>query len=175
MALCYMIYKLVAIIFSYIIIAKLLGTSCPGYELSWVRVVLGTSRPGYESSWVRVVLGTSCPGYELSWVRVVLGTSCPGYELSIIHVDIYIEACWRESPIQAPFQGKNRSVFHTYVAEHGIVCWCYLTPFMFICSVAYRYVYLYPYREGYTNIYRVIGIILLAIFRTVYRNLPDGW
>ena len=54
-----------------------MGTSCPGYELSWVRVVLGTSCPGYELSWVRVVLGTSCPGYELSWVRVVLGTSCP--------------------------------------------------------------------------------------------------
>ena len=71
MALCYMIYKLVAIIFSYIIIAKLLGTSCPGYELSWVRVVLGTSCLGYELSWERVVLGTSCPGYELSWVRVV--------------------------------------------------------------------------------------------------------
>ena len=64
--------------------AKLLGTSCPGYELSWVRVVLGTSCLGYESSWVRVVLGTSRPGYELSWVRVVLGTSCLGYELSII-------------------------------------------------------------------------------------------
>ena len=36
-----------------------------------VRVVLGTSCPGYESSWVRVVLGTSRLGYELSWVRVV--------------------------------------------------------------------------------------------------------
>ena len=84
MTLCYMICKLVSIIFSYIVIAKLLGTSCPGYELSWVRVVLGTSCLGYESSWVRVVLGTSCPGYELSWVRVVLGTSCLGYELSII-------------------------------------------------------------------------------------------
>ena len=80
-----MICKSVSIIFSYIVIAKQLGTSCPGYELSWVRVVLGTSCLGYESSWVRVVLGTSCPGYELSWVRVVLGTSCLGYELSIIH------------------------------------------------------------------------------------------
>ena len=48
-----------------------MGTGCPGYELSWVRVVLGTSRPGYELSWVRVVLGTSRHGYELSWVRVV--------------------------------------------------------------------------------------------------------
>ena len=58
-------------------IAYHMGTSCPGYELSLVRVVLGTSCLGYELSWVRVVLGTSCPGYELSWVRVVLGTSCP--------------------------------------------------------------------------------------------------
>ena len=64
------------------IISYHMGTSCPGYELSWVRVVLGTSCPGYELSWVRVVLGTSCLGYELSWVRVVLGTSCLGYELS---------------------------------------------------------------------------------------------
>ena len=90
MALCYMICKLVSIIFSYIVIVKLLGTSCPGYELSWVRVVMGTSCPGYESSWVRVVLGTSCPGYELSWVRVVLGTSCLGYELSIIPLQITV-------------------------------------------------------------------------------------
>ena len=59
--------------------------------------------------------------------------------------------------------GKNRSVFRTYVAKNDIVCWCYLTPFMFIRSVAYRYVYSNPYREAYTNIYRVIGIILLAI------------
>ena len=86
MTLCYMICKLVSIIFSYIVIAKLLGTSCPGYELSWVRVVLGTSCLGYESSWVRVVLGTSRLGYELSWVRVVLGTSCLGYELSWVRV-----------------------------------------------------------------------------------------
>ena len=48
-----------------------MGTSCPVYELSWIRVVLGTSFLGYELSWVRVVLGMSCPGYELSWVRVV--------------------------------------------------------------------------------------------------------
>ena len=39
------------------------------------------------------------------------------------------------------------------------------------CSyVAYRYVYLCPYWEGYTNIYRVIAIILL----TISPNLP-GW
>ena len=43
----------------------------PTRTQDWVRVVLGTSCPGYELSWVRVVLGTSCPGYELSWVRVV--------------------------------------------------------------------------------------------------------
>ena len=55
MALCYVICKLVSIIFFYIVIAKLLGTSCPGYELSWVRVVLGTSRLEYELSRVRVV------------------------------------------------------------------------------------------------------------------------
>ena len=61
--------------------------SCPGCELSWVRIVLCMSCLGYESSWVRVVLGTSCPGYELSWVWVVLGTSCLGYELSIIPYD----------------------------------------------------------------------------------------
>ena len=48
-----------------------MGTSCLGYEMSWVRVVLGMNCLGYEMSWVRVVLGTSCPGYELSWVRVV--------------------------------------------------------------------------------------------------------
>ena len=76
MAFCCMICKLVSIIFYYIVKAScwvrvVLGTSCPGYELSWVRVVLGTSCLGYELSWVRVVLGTSCPGYELSWVRVV--------------------------------------------------------------------------------------------------------
>ena len=55
----------------------------------------------------------------------------------------------------SPFHGKNRSVFRTYmyVAENEIVYWCYLTPSIFICSVAYRYVYLNPYREGYTNIY----------------------
>ena len=58
-------------------IRLVLGTSCLGYESSWVRVVLGTSRLGYELSWVRVVLDTSCPGYELSLVRVVLGTNCP--------------------------------------------------------------------------------------------------
>ena len=56
-----------------------LGTICPGYELSWVRVVLGKGCLGYELSWVRVVLGMSCLGYKLSWVRVVLGTICPGY------------------------------------------------------------------------------------------------
>ena len=33
------------------------------------------------------------------------------------------------------------------------MCWSYLMPFMFICSVAYQYVYLYQYREGFTNIY----------------------
>ena len=65
------------------------GTSCPGYELSWVRVVLGTSRLGYELSWVRVVLGTRCLGYELSWVRVVLGTRCLGYELTIIPIQCH--------------------------------------------------------------------------------------
>ena len=59
--------------------------------------------------------------------------------------------------------GNNRSVFRTNVAENEIACWCYLTPFMFICSDAYRYVYLNPYREGYTDIYRDIGVILLAI------------
>ena len=68
------------------------------------------------------------------------------------------------SPIS---QQNDRSVFRTYVAENEIVCWCYF--FMFICSVAYRYVYLNPYGEGYTNIYRVIGIILLAIS---HGNLP---
>ena len=62
-----------------------MGTSCLGYELSWVRVVLGRSCLGYELSWVWVVLGTSCLGYELSWVRVVLGTSCLWYELSRSH------------------------------------------------------------------------------------------
>ena len=40
----------------------------------------------------------------------------------------------------------------SYLHRRKWVCWCYLTPFMFItCSVAYRYVCLHPYREGYTN------------------------
>ena len=65
------------------------------------------------------------------------------------------------------FTGKIGSVFPHYVAENEIVCWCYLAPFMFICSVAYRYVCLYTYREGYSNINQVIGIILLAISPTV--------
>ena len=58
---------------------------------------------------------------------------------------------------------KIGQFFRIYVAENEIMCWCYLTPFMSICSDAYRYVYLNPYRECYTNIYRVIGVILLAI------------
>ena len=52
------------------LIQSSLGTSCLGYELTWVRVGIG-----YEMSWVRVG-----HGYELTWVRVgkvrlVLGTS----------------------------------------------------------------------------------------------------
>ena len=43
---------------------------------------------------------------------------------------------------------------------------------MFMCSVAYRYVYLNPYGEGYTNMYQAISIILLAISDW---NLPGGW
>ena len=81
----------------YIYISYHMGTSCLGYELSWVRVVLGTSCPGYELSWVRAVLGTSCLGYELSWVRVVLGTNCFRYELSrspcSMSYDIAVPAC----------------------------------------------------------------------------------
>ena len=64
---------------------------------------------------------------------------------------------------------KIGQFFHIYVAENEIMCWCYLTPFMFICSDAYRYVYLNPYRECYTNIYRVIGVILLVISWEIYR------
>ena len=37
------------------------------------------------------------------------------------------------------------------------------TIHVYICSVAFRYVYLHPYREGYTNMNGVIGIILLGI------------
>ena len=37
-----------------------------------LRIAPGTSCPGYESSWVRVVLSRSCLDYELSWLRVVL-------------------------------------------------------------------------------------------------------
>ena len=76
-----------------------LGTSSPGYELSWVRVVLGTSCHVYELIWilVRIVSRTtriqdnSYPrrlsrlGYGLSLVRIVLGTICLGYELSRSH------------------------------------------------------------------------------------------
>ena len=40
---------------------------------------------------------------------------------------------------------------------------------MFICCVAYRYVYLNPYGEGYTNIYRVIGIIFKQTPTEIYR------
>ena len=64
---------------------------------------------------------------------------------------------------------QKRSVFRTYVAGNEIVCWCYLTPFMSICSAAHRCVYLNPCREGYTNIYRVIGIMLLAISHCIYQ------
>ena len=82
----YDIYDMIYMIWHHVVIYHFIsyhmGTSCPGYELSWVRVVLGTSCLGYELSWVRVVLGTSCLRYELSWVRVVLGTSCLGYDLS---------------------------------------------------------------------------------------------
>ena len=105
----------------------------------------------------------------LKWVFC----SVPSSDLSK-NVEKNIEACWLESPIQAPFPDKYRSVLRTYVAENEIVCCCYLTPFMFIGSVAYRYVYLNPYREGYTNIYRVIAIVLLAISHCLLRNLPGG-
>ena len=40
---------------------------------------------------------------------------------------------------------------------------------MFICSVAYRFVYLNPYGEGYTDIYRVIGIIFKQSPTEIYR------
>ena len=106
MALCYMIFQLVAIIFSCNCNSKTVG-----YELSWVRVVLGTSCLGYESSWVRVVVGTSCPGYELSWVRVVLGTSCLGYELSIISF-LRSLVVWSRSTLE------HRSLFHSPLAQH---------------------------------------------------------
>ena len=49
-----------------------------------------------------------------------------------------------------------------------LMLFMYLTPFMFIiCSVAYRNENLHPYKEGYTNINGVIGIILLATSPTV--------
>ena len=51
------------------------------------------------------------------------------------------------------FTAKNRS-------ENEIVLMLFDAIHVHICSVAYRYVYLNPYREGYTIIYRVIGIIL---------------
>ena len=60
--------------------------ACPGYDLSWIRVVPCTS-------WVRVVLGTSWPGYELSWIWVVLGASRLGYELSWVRV-VQIPTSW---------------------------------------------------------------------------------
>ena len=73
MALCYIICKLVSIIFSYSVKAKLLGTSCPGYELSWVRVVLGTSRLGYKLSWVRVVHNPISIPEAQSFRKIILG------------------------------------------------------------------------------------------------------
>ena len=61
------------------------------------------------------------------------------------NVDKNIEACWHESPIQA--HSENRSVFRTYVAENEIVCWCYLTPFMFIYVVLPIDMYIYIHTE----------------------------
>ena len=69
----------------------------------------------------------------------------------------------------SPISRQNKSVFCTYVTENEIVCWFYLRPFMFIYSIAYWCVCINPYREGYTNLYRVIGIMLLAISHCIYR------
>ena len=96
-----------------------MGTSCLGYELSWVRVVLGTSCLGYELSWVRIVLGTSCLGYELSWVRVVLGTSCPDptYKKIVLKLMVYFGGndtphAW--SPVQYKFCLTIRLKLHEW-------------------------------------------------------------
>ena len=93
------------------------------------------------------------------------------------------------SPI-SPVHGKNRSVFRTYVAENEIVCWCYLMPFMFVSSVAYRYVMfisisrgLYQYISSYWHhtfsdlsleIYRV-GDNRWTINTSTVRTLLISW
>ena len=55
-----------------------------------IRLVLGTSCLGYESSWIRVVLSASCLWYELSWVRVVHN---PIKCLAILTVTYTIHLC----------------------------------------------------------------------------------
>ena len=60
-----------------------LGSICPWYELSWVRVVLDTSWSMHESSWVRIILGMRWPWHEMTWVRIAMGTKCP--DLQIVH------------------------------------------------------------------------------------------
>ena len=71
----------------------------------------------------------------------------PPSDLSI-NVDIKHRGVltWISDP--SPISRQYRSVLRTYVAENEIVCWCYLMPFMFVCSVASRYVYSYIYIEG---------------------------
>ena len=157
-----MICKLVSIIISYIVIAKLLGTSCPGYELSWVRVVLGTSCLGYELSCVRVVLGTSCPGYELSWVRVVhnpflcwvislksqhgsnhmSGKTHPflnlnGYTDDIcenerLHAGIKLKSCYSKGSIVVT---RVFNLFVYFITAWLVVRSCQIAPMPLMCSI----------------------------------------
>ena len=92
-----------------------MGTSCPGYELSWVRVVLGTSCLWYELSWVRVVLVTSCLGYELSWVRVVLGTSCPDP-----FSGSYFEGPWRKIRGSKKLHNTCSTCWDSFVSRQSV-------------------------------------------------------
>ena len=78
-----------------------------------------------------------------------------------------------DSSSRQKYVSFSGSVFRTYVAENAIVCWCYLMPFMFICSYVVLLIDIFIHihiEGGDTNIYGVIGIILLAISP----NLP-GW
>ena len=80
-----------------------MGTSCLGYELSWVRVVLGTSCPGYELSWVRVVqIPLRCFFDLLLNKRLIKQSRRPWFETPLRwlwrHCNGLISICWYESP-----------------------------------------------------------------------------
>ena len=93
-----------------------LGTSCLGYDLSWVRVVLGTSCPGQDSSWVRVVLVTSCPSSVLplfifsEWCPSLLRTVRSGYVQTLVYF-IWDSRHYNNSRSRSPRHYFNRFTF----------------------------------------------------------------